>query len=155
LKTGQETITLHFRSHIRGSYREELERLFFFNWQQSRYAPRITESVQEYAKPRIFEHPNGNVSLEFTKRDIGQTLHVFDSKSPKASLVGVLMFARDNAEQITIVHLAVHETCGRIFKEEGINVAGEIIKKALDSFRNLKGIQRVRIYYNGKVIRLK
>lgn len=151
----KEDIIIHFRSKIDSSYREELERIFFFNWNQSRYASRITQSVKDYAKPVIIEEDDNEIALVFKDRSIGQTLHIFDSDHNDANLIGVVMYERDSEDQITIVHLALHERCKEIFKKEKVNVAAVVIEKLFTLFRKIKGVERVRMYYTDKTVKLK
>lgn len=151
----KEDIVIHFKSRIDASLRERLERIFFFNWNQSRYAPRITQSVKEYSKPVIVEEENGEIALVFKDRSIGQTLHIFDSNEEDASLIGVVMYERDSKEQITIVHLALHEQCKEIFKKERVNVAAVVIEKLFTLFQKIKGVNRVRMYYTDRTVKLK
>src|SRR6056297_1122500 len=151
----KEDITIHFRSKINADLRERLERIFFFNWNQSRYVARITQSVKEYSKPVIEEEGKNEIALVFKDRSIGQTLHIFDSDGPDAALIGVVMYERDSADQITIIHLALHETCKEIFKKEKVNVAGVVIEELFSLFRKFKGVEKVRIYYTNRTVKLK
>lgn len=151
----KEDITTHFRSKINAGLRERLERIFFFNWNQSRYAARITQSVKEYSKPVIEDEGDDEIALVFKDRSIGQTLHIFDSDNDDAVLIGVVMYERDSPEQITVVHLALHEQCKEIFKKEKVNVAGVVIEELFYLFRKIKGVERVRIYYTNQKVKLK
>src|SRR5699024_1649664 len=149
----KEDVVLHFRSSIDASYYDRLERMFFFNWNQSRYAGRITQSVEDYAKPVIIEEGD-QIALVFKDRSVGQTLHIFDSANDDAELIGVVMYERDSREQITIVHLVLHERCRRIFKEEKVNIAALVLEELLTIFKKIRGVNRVRIYYINKEIKL-
>ena len=151
----KEDITIHFRSKIDASLRERLERIFFFNWNQSRYASRITQSVKEYAKPVIVDEGDDEIALVFNDRTIGQTLHIFDSDGHDAALIGVVMYERDTPEQITIIHMALHETCKEIFKKENVNIAAVVIEELFALFRKIKGVERIRIYYTNRTVKLK
>ena len=151
----KEDITIHFRSKIDVSLRERLERIFFFNWNQSRYASRITQSVKEYAKPVIVDEGDDEIALVFNDRTIGQTLHIFDSDGHDAALIGVVMYERDTPEQITIIHMALHETCKEIFKKENVNIAAVVIEELFALFRKIKGVERIRIYYTNRTVKLK
>ena len=147
-------VTISFASKIDASYKNDLERIFFFNWHQSKYAPRITQSVKDYAKPIIFDNDDGSISLEFEERAMGQTLHIFDSEQDGASLIGVLMYVRENNKQITIVHVALHEGCTKLFNDSGINVLSLVTKKIKEMFSRIKGIEKIYFYYNNKSISL-
>lgn len=151
----KEDVVIHFRSKIDASLREELERIFFFNWNQSRYASRITQSVKEYAKPVIVDEENGEIALVFKDQKIGQSLHIFDNHHSDANLIGVVMYERDSKEQITIVHLVLHEHCREIFKNEGVNIVSVVLEELFLLFHKIKGVERIRMYYINKTLKLK
>lgn len=151
----KEDITIHFRSKIDAGLRHRLERIFFFNWNQSRYASRITQSVKEYSKPVIEDEGNDEIALVFEDRSIGQTLHIFDSDSDDAALVGVVMYERDSPDQITIIHLALHEQCKEIYKKDKVNVAAVVLEELFFLLRKIKGVKQVRVYYTNKTVKLK
>ncbi len=90
---------------------------------------------------------NGEVSLVFEDRNIGQTLHIFDGDHDDAELIGVVMYVRDSDERVTIVHLALHENCNRIYKSEGVNIASIVLEEVIKTMQPIKGIKRIRIYY--------
>ncbi|MDZ7693171.1 MAG: hypothetical protein U5K69_18965 [Balneolaceae bacterium] len=85
---------------------------------------------------------------------MGQTLHIFDSDEPDANLIGVVMFERDSRARITIIHIALHERCREIFEEEGLNITALVIKKLFSIFKLIKGVERVRIYYINKEVKI-
>ncbi|WP_133120222.1 hypothetical protein [Rhodohalobacter barkolensis] len=123
--------------------------MFYFNRNQSRYVDRINQSIKEYSKPIVVEE-NGEVALVFKEREIGQTLHIFDGDYEGAALIGAVMYVRDSEERITIVHMALHEECSRIYKEEGVNIVGIVMHEVLSIFKKMKGVSTVRIYYIDK-----
>ena len=149
-----DDIQVFFRSVIEPHYYSELERMFYFNMNQSRYAERITKSVKDYDKPCIIRDIDG-IRMAFRNPDMGQTLHIFDTDREDASLIGVLMFVRDNQDQITVVHLVLHEKCSAMFAMEGINIATVVFREFKNLVRKMNGIRRIRLYYNDKVIRMK
>jgi hypothetical protein len=145
----KEDVVVHFKSKLAEHYRDELDSMFYFNRNQKRYVDRINSSIEEYSKPIVVEE-DGEVSLVFQDRKIGQTLHIMDGDYEDAALIGVVMYVRDSKERITIVHLALHEECGRIHKEEGVNIVGLVLHEILSLFKKMKGTERVRIYYIDK-----
>jgi hypothetical protein len=145
----KEDVILHFKSKISADYREDLESLFYFNRNQWRYASKITQSIEEYAKPVVAEEGD-ELSLVFENRDLGQTLHVFDGDGPAPNLIGVIMYVRDSEKKITIVHIAMHERCKTIYRNDGINITSIVIDEVFTIFKKIKGVEKVRIYYIGK-----
>ncbi len=142
----KEDVVLHFKSSIDPKYRDELDSMFYFNRNQSRYVDRINQSIEEYSKPIVVQE-NGEVALVFKERETGQTLHIFDGDYDEAALIGVVMYVRDSKKRITIVHMAMHEECKRIHKEDGVNVVGIVLHEVLSIFKKMKGVETVRIYY--------
>lgn len=153
-KKDADEVKVFFRSVIEPHYYGELERIFYFNMNQSRYAERITRSVKEYDKPCIIRDIDG-IRLAFRNPDLGQTLHIFDTDKENASIIGVLMFVRDNREQVTLVHLALHEKCSAIFRVEGVNITMVVFKELVRLLRKMNGVEHIRLYYNQKIIKLK
>lgn len=145
----REDVVLHFKSKISAEYREDLDSLFYFNRNQTRYVDRINKSIEEFSKPIVVEE-NGEVSLVFQDREMGQTLHIFDGDRDGASLIGAVMYARDSKKRVTIVHLALHENCNTIYKNDGINIASIVMEEVLKLVNKIKGVERVRIYYINK-----
>jgi hypothetical protein len=145
----KEDVVLHFKAKISPEYREDLDSLFYFNRNQTRYVERINQSIDEYSKPIVVEE-NGEVALVFQDRSVGQTLHIFDGEHKGASLIGAVMYSRDSKNRITIVHLALHENCKTIYKKEGVNIASLVLDEVLKILTKIKGIEKVRIYYINK-----
>ncbi len=93
--------------------RDELERITFFNPQQSRVTEPLLQSVHRYGVPKIVEDgPN----LRFTVRDFGQVQSLYalddpdrDERDSADRLVGVVLFVREPQDSLLVLHLAVHE----------------------------------------------
>lgn len=148
----REDIELHFSSSIDHSYKEELERLFFFNLNQKRFINKINCSIREYSRPVLVDNEeNGEVSLLFKDQHLGQTLYIFDGDYSGANLIGVIMYVRDIEDMITLVHLVLHEECNKIYLSEKINIASIVLEKFCSILQNIKGVEKVRIYYLDKV----
>lgn len=147
----REEIDIHFSSCIGISYKEDLERLFFFHSNQKRFTEQINRSIREYSKP-VLRTDKTEVSLEFEDRHLGQTLYIFDGDYPGANLIGVLMYARDSNDTVTLVHFVLHEGCGDIYKTERINIASIVLDKFRCNLKKLKGVHKIRIYYIDTVI---
>lgn len=142
----EKDVEIYFRSKIDASYESELERLFFFNHNQQKYIDRINRSLVEYSKP-VLKNCGDKVALVFEDEMIGQTLHLFDSNGHEAELIGVVMYARDSIDRVTIVHLVLHERCGVIYKKSHVNIASIVLQELISTFRKMKGVEKVRLYY--------
>lgn len=138
---------IFLRSALPLTYRDELERLFFFNRKQRRIASRITQSVVEYGKPVLVEKLNEIILCVPTNPAV-QTVYILDGDPPEAALLGVLLYARTSFERVTVLHVAFHEHCSRLFKQEGINVPLMAISRLLDGFKRIQGLQELTIFYS-------
>ena len=147
-------IEIFFRSRLPESFRDQLDRVFFFNNNQSRFTKRINRSIEEFTRP-VIKTFGTEVAVDFQDDTIGQTLHVIDSNNiEEASLVGIVMYVRDRPDRLTIVHIVLHENCGFMYKKERINIASLIMEELMPMFRMIKGVDKVRLYYPNKTLRL-
>lgn len=146
-------IDIFFKSKIDLSYKEELDRLFFFNGNQRKYEEVVEQSIDDYPMPILKEYSN-KVAIVFKENGIGQTLHIMDSNRSDAELIGVVMYVRDSVDTITIVHMVLHEECKAILKRSNVNIALIILERLIANFKKLKGIKKVRFYYSDKVLRI-
>ena len=151
LKIGD--IEIFFKSKIHISYKEELDRLFFFNGNQARYTDIVEQSIRDYDTPVLKEYHN-NVAIVFDNPKMGQTLHIMDSNGKDAELLGVILYTRESHNTITIVHFVLHEQCNIIFKKSRINIALVVLEQLFSIFKKLKGVNQVKIYYTNRVISL-
>jgi hypothetical protein len=90
------------------SYRDELERIVFFNPEQNLVTIPLVDSIHRYGVPTIVEEDG---CLRFRVSAFGrlQSLYAFDDSTAPARLVGVAMFVRDAPTSIVVLHLAAHE----------------------------------------------
>ena len=90
------------------SFRDELERIVFFNPEQSLVTAPLVASIKRYGVPSIVEE---NGCLRFRVHAFGrlQTLYAFDDTDDPSRLVGVAMFIRDKPSSLVVLHIAAHE----------------------------------------------
>jgi hypothetical protein len=148
-----EDVTLYFKSKIDRRYREELDRLFYFNGNQKKWEAVVEQSIIDYAYPVLMEK-NGKVAIGYEDKGIGQSLHILDSDRPDASLIGVVIYTRESVDTITIIHLVLHEQCSEILKKSGVNIGLMVIRSLIPRFKKLKGVNKLRFYYTNRVIRI-
>ena len=92
-----------FSSTINPDQRETLERVFFYNKNQSEYYFDIKHLVESYGQPRIVEE-NDRLYLNFEKIDCQNIFIIIDH-----NLVGLAIYYRDSLDNIDLVHIAVDE----------------------------------------------
>ncbi len=99
---------IRISSELRGSFRKELERIVFFNPEQSLITGRLVDLVHRYGVPEIVEEDD-RLRFRATTLGILQTLYAFDATEAQERLVGVAMFTRVRRSTIVVVHIAAHE----------------------------------------------
>lgn len=138
--------TLQFSSILPVSYRDELERIVFFNPEQERVTGPLLDSVRRYGVPGIFE--DGGL-LRFRVPAFGaiQSLFAFDQSDQPARLVGVVMFVRESPETMLLLHLAVHEEYVGDGRCADAWVAPRLVAAVRAACRRTRGIKRLRMLY--------
>lgn len=130
------------------SYRDELERIVFFNPEQGKVAKPVVTLVSRYGVPTIAEEAD---TLRFHLRGFRgiQSLFALDETETPATLAGVVMFVREDEQTMLLLHLAVHEQYTARGKYAQAHVALRLVGAVRSACARTKGIQRLRILYHG------
>ena len=128
------------------SFRDELERIVFFNPEQNLVIAPLLASVHRYGVPSIVEDGG---CLRFRVNAFGslQTLYAFDETNEPARLVGVAMFTRESTASIVILHLTAHEDYTSKGKWADVAVVAQLVAAIRDVALRTHGIRTVRILY--------
>lgn len=149
-----EDVNIVFKSTLDISYKDTLERIFFFNQRQHIYRDRINQSIDEFSMP-VLKNQGKQVAIVFKEEWMGQTLHILDSESPGAELIGIVIYTRNAQDMITIVHFVLHEACNTILKNDNLNIALVIFEELFKVFKRIRGVNKVQLYYTGKVFNIR
>jgi hypothetical protein len=138
--------TIRLTSLLPVGFRDELERIVFFNPEQRRLAAPIIDSVKRYGVPFILEEGG---HLRFRVQAFGemQTLYALDEQERPERLVGVAMFVREAPTSVILLHLAVHEhyTLQGRWAEAG--VAARLVSAVRQAAERTHGVETLRILY--------
>jgi hypothetical protein len=128
------------------AFREELERIVFFNPAQSSIAAPLVDSIQRYGVPSVVEEDG---CLRFRVHAFGmlQTLYALDETEAPAALVGVTMFTRDRHRNLLVLHIAAHEDYTSQGKWAAAGVVGRMIAAVREAALRTSGIRALRILY--------
>jgi len=141
---------IRISSQLRGTFRDELERIVFFNREQTLVRDTLVALVQRYGVPAIVEE-EGLLRLRADAFGMLQTLYAIDSTEEPERLVGVAMFTRVRRSSMTVLHLAVHED----YTSQGKWHAEGILAQLVTTIRNLslrtRGVRSLRILYPREV----
>jgi len=128
------------------SFRDELERIVFFNPEQSLITGRLVDLVHRYGVPEIFDESD---CLRFRSRGLGQlqTLYALDATDEPEHLVAVAMFTRLRRRSLVVVHLAVHEDYSSRGKWSGEAVVAQLVAAIRNLALRTRGVNTLRILY--------
>ena len=128
------------------SYREELERIVFFNPEQGRVTTSLLDSVRRYGVPSIVE--DGSF-LRFSVPGFGtiQSLYALDESAQPVQLAGVVMFVRETADTMLLLHVAVHEDYAAGGVRADAWVTPQLMAAVRSACRRTHGITTLRMLY--------
>jgi len=138
--------TIQITSILPVSYRDELERIVFFNPEQSKVATPLLAAVGRYGVPTITEEAGRLLFHLSGFREI-QSLFALDESEAPAALVGAVMFVRDREDRMLLLHLAVHERYTARSDRAGAWVALRLVAAVRSACARTKGIGWLRILY--------
>lgn len=137
---------IRLSSVLDGSFRDELERIVFFNPEQDLITGTLVELVRRYGVPELV-HEEG--VLRFRLRGLGmlQTLYALDGTDGPEHLVGVAMFTRLRRRSLVVVHLAIHEDYTSRGKWRGEAVVAQLIAAIRRAALRTRGVKSLRVLY--------
>jgi hypothetical protein len=139
---------LNFTSQLDQQYKEDLERLLFFNPRQHSVLAAIVDAVEQFGPPALIEQ-QGYIRVTVEKFDEVQAIFVLDDEI----LAGVLVYARVSTESLVVIHLAVDQEYSSSGSCADQMLAMRMIGLLRSNARRIKGINDIQILYSGKRIR--
>jgi len=138
--------TLRFSSTLPVSYRDELERIVFFNPEQGRVTSSLLDSVRRYGVPSIVED---GTFLRFRLPGFGtiQSLYALDENDQPVQLAGVVMFVREAPDTMLLLHVAVHEDYAAGGTRADAWVTPQLLAAVRSACRRTRGITTLRLLY--------
>src|ERR1039458_4970067 len=106
MEAGTHGMALQFTSVLDLPHREELEELMFQHPQQGRFRDTILDCIERFGVPRVVEQ-NGRLRIELVGQTEVQTLYAVVAGGFPSELVGVLVYTRNAAHELAILHIAV------------------------------------------------
>ena len=139
-----------FSSTINPDQRETLERVFFYNKNQSYYYFDIKHLIESYGQPRIVEEKD-MLYLNFEKIDCQNIFTIIDH-----NLVGLAIYYRDSLDNIDLVHITVDEKYSSSGQYADKLLVFQMINELKKIALKIKGIKTITVKYGQKrVIHLK
>ncbi len=137
---------IQISSVLGGSFRDELERIVFFNPEQNLITGPLVELVRRYGVPEIVDE-NGRLRFRVSALGRLQTLYALDVTDPSERLVGVAMFTRLRRSNIVVLHIAAHED----YTSRGRWACDAVVAQLVAAVRRLalqvRGLKVLRVLY--------
>lgn len=140
--------SIRISSILSVSYRDELERIVFFNPEQSKIATPLVAAVGRYGVPTITEE-TGRLLFRLRAFPEIQSLFALDESETPAVLVGAVMFVREQKDKMLLLHLAVHERYAARGERARAWVALRLVAAVRSACARTKGVTSLCILYPG------
>jgi hypothetical protein len=137
---------IRLASLLPSSFRDELERIVFFNPEQNSVEKPLVASLHRYGIPSIVEE-DGCLRFRVNAFGMLQTLYAFDETEEIPRLVGVAMFTRERRASMVVLHMAVHEDYTSQGKWTEVGVVAQLVSAIRGVALRTHGIRSLRILY--------
>src|SRR5262245_59248733 len=136
--------TIEFKSHVPVAQRTALEALLFFNSCQERVSASIADAIEKFGAPEIVADRD---RLKIHMKDLPdvQSLFAIDAKSGRP--VGVAVYARQDIEHVTVMHLGITAEFASGGPRAGEQLLLRLLREVRRSTRRVKGVRRLELYY--------
>jgi hypothetical protein len=136
--------TVEFRSHVPVAQRTALEALVFFNSCQDRVSACIADAIEKFGAPEIV---NDRDRLRIRMKDIPHVQCLFAIDVRTGRPVGVAVYARQDIEHITVMHLGIAAEFASGGPRAGEQLLLRLLREVRRSTRRVKGVRRMELYY--------
>lgn len=133
-----------FTSTLAQEHRDELERLLFFNRNQSRVSNGVEFVAQRYGIPRVNVVGEG-LRVELASQLATQTLFVVEHGPAGASPIGVVTYTRDEGT-LLVLFVAVHEDYSSRGVRAGDMLLVQIVRELKSIARRVRGVSSLVLY---------
>jgi hypothetical protein len=127
-----------------------LEELLFFNPRQHVVRDGIIESLERFGHPKLEEKPDG-LAVRVGNNE-AQTLFAYDRERQAGDPVGVVVFLRTSAEEISIIHVAVHADYALQGQAAGVGLGVALVEKVKEIASRIVGVRRIVFFYRQQVV---
>lgn len=136
--------TIEFKSHVPVAQRTALEALIFFNSCQERVSACIADAVEKFGAPEIVADRD---RLRIHMKDMPDVQSLFAIQAGTGRPVGVAVYARQDVEHITVMHLGISAEYASGGPRAGEQLLLRLLREVRRSTRRVKGVRRVELYY--------
>ena len=139
-------MNLEFQSSLPYSFRNKLEKLFFFNGEQSIVYSKIENALEKYGNPKLIEK-NSRIRISVEKIEDCQNLILIDTSRNK--LLGIMLHSRINKNEAELIHMAINK------EHNNTNVFELLFDEIIRIYSKIKDVRYLHITYIKKRIKIK
>jgi hypothetical protein len=133
--------TFHFSSILQEEYREDVEKLLYFNPLQTDARGAIVASLEDYGQPRVSTR-DGFVHLTVEGMPGVQTIYALTQLDDGERLAGVLIYGRKGGE-LVILHITLDEPFSSGGSGADEMLALRLIVTVQQIARRIKGVRAI------------
>jgi hypothetical protein len=126
--------------------RGQVESLLFFNGGQHRVRDAIAASIERYGVPEVTEDASG-LCIAVSGTPKAQTLWAVHEEGSLSRVVGVLVYARDAADEITVLHVGVADDYAQGGAYASEHVLARLLQQARRIARETAGVRHLGVAY--------
>ena len=127
-------------------FRPEVERMLYFNRGQDRVVKGIEAGILKYGRPVIFE-TGDRINIGIEGFDGSQGLFCLERVTPTRRLVGLMLFLRSDEETLSLVHVAIAESCTLNKRQSKASLLFFLVDELQAIARRIRGIRRIELIY--------
>lgn len=138
-----------FCSYIPSSYKNELEKLFFFNKEQSILYSKIEIALEKYGNPKIINSGN-NIRIVLDKINNCQNLILIEKREKKINILGIALHSRISQNKAEVIHFAIDKEKNK----ENLNILIMLMEEMFRIYKRIKGVESLEITYLQKEFKI-
>jgi hypothetical protein len=142
-----------YKARVPAWMQGQVESLLFFNGGQYRVRDAIAASIERYGVPELLQDSAG-LRIAVKGAAAAQTLWAVHEEGALARAVGVLVYARDADDEITVVHVGVADDYAQGGPFASEHVLAGLLHQARRIARDTAGVSHFGVAYRHTRMRL-
>lgn len=134
---------IRYTSRLTTEHLEELRKLLFFDSSAQRYR----SPIEAFGEP-VIKSDNGRLRVHTTRLGEVQALFALEDGAHDGRPVGVAIYVRNAEDAMAVLQIAVDRAYANGGPNAGDFVASNLIRRLVESCRQIKGIRHLRLLYD-------
>lgn len=141
---GGDMSKIEFKSHVPVAQKRALEALLYFNSCQERVSACIADAIEKFGAPEIVADRD---RLRIHVKDLPDVQSLFAIDTDTGRPVGVAVYARQDIEHVTVVHIGITAEFASGGLRAGEQLLLKLLREVRRSTRRVKGVRRLELFY--------